>query len=343
MGLARTLGATLANGEAHTMDTAIVFPGMGPSRFQDVAKFMLVNPLARRLVAEADEALGYCLFDRYRDDDADYSEYAQVAFLVTCLAMAQWAEKTHGARPQVCAGPSFGAKAAAVYSGALAFPDAVRMTARMARCEQEYFAGRHTDVVTHSFTRVPAQRLAEVLGELDDRGEWYELSCHIDEDFHMVSLREGSLDWFQRRLRALGGFPLYTMRPPMHCAAFGELRDQVEQEIIGVLDFAEPRIPVIADQDGAVRDTADGVRGMLLDGIVAPVRWPQVVATLQRLGVATLYVAGQDSIFGRVGCTTRSFDVVAVNPRLAMKPQRPASPSPTASSTGPRALRRSPC
>jgi len=312
------------------METAIVFPGMGPVSFTEAAKFLLINPLARELLAGADEALGYCLFDRYRQTDGDYSEYAQVAFLVTCLAMARWIEKTSDARPEVCAGPSFGAKAAAVYSGALDFADAVRMTAELARCEQRYFAERHRDVVTHSFTRTPAGPLAELLRELDQRDEWYEVSCYVDDDFHMVSLREGTLEWFQRRLRASGGFPLYTMRPPMHCSVFGDLRDLVEREVFGAVRFADPRIPVVADQDGTVLTSAEGVRTMLLDGIVAPVRWPQVVATLKRLGVSRVYVSGQDSIFGRVRCTTGSFEVVAANPKLAM---RPVAPSRTASPT----------
>lgn len=311
------------------METAIVFPGMGPTRFQDVAKFLLINPLARGLLADADEALGYSLLDRYRDadGDGDYSEYAQVAFLVTCLAMARWAEEKLDARPGVCAGPSFGGKAAAVYSGSLTFAEAVRMTAQLARHEAEYFSRQHGDVVTHSFTRLPAERLGEVLRELDERGDWYEVSCYVDDDFHMVSMRDGTLDWFQRRLRALGGFPLYTMRPPMHCAAFGELRDRVEREVFDQLRFTAPAIPVIADQDGAVLDTAEGVRTILLDGFVRPVRWPEVVATLKRLGVTTLYVAGQDSIFGRVGCTQRSFDVVAANPKLALRPRSRPMPA----------------
>lgn len=303
------------------METAIVFPGMGPTNFSDVAKFLLVNPVARRLVATADGVLGYSIFERYRDTEGDYSEYAQVAFLVTCVALAQWVQESGEVRPQVCAGPSFGGKAAAVQSGALAFPDAVWMTAELARCEQEYFDHRNDDVVTHSFTRLPAERLQDVLGELAQRGEWFEVSCYVDDDFHMVSLRDGAVPWFERRLRSLGGFPLYAMRPPMHCAAFGDLREIAERAVFGSLTFSDPQIPVIADQDGAVLETAAGVRTMLLDGFVRPVRWPRVVATMLELGVRTVYVAGQDSIFGRVGCTTRNFDVVAVNPRTAMRPR----------------------
>jgi [acyl-carrier-protein] S-malonyltransferase len=274
------------------------------------------------MVADADDILGYSLLDRFRDADADYSEYAQVAFLITCLAMARWAEQTLGARPEVCTGPSFGGKAAAAYSGAVSFSEAVLLTARLARSEEEYFAREHQDVVTQSFVRMPEDRLAGVLRELDEQGDWYDISCYIDDDFYMVSLRSDRLDWFQRQLRGAGGFPLYTMRPPMHSAAFAPLREHIEQDVFPAVRFDDPAVPVVADQDGAVLTSAEGVRTMLLDGVVRPVRWPAVVATLRRLRVGTLYVAGPDSIFGRVRCTNSQFGVVAADPRMALQPRR---------------------
>lgn len=108
----------------------------------------------------------------------------------------------------------------------------------------------------------------------------------------------------------------------MHCAAFGPLRDHVEREVLAGVRFSDPEIPVVADQDGALLSSAAGVRAMLLDGFVRPVRWPAVVDTLRRLQVGTLYVAGPDAMFGRVGCTSRNFDVVAAGPRLALQPRR---------------------
>jgi [acyl-carrier-protein] S-malonyltransferase len=302
--------------------TAVVFPGMGPTRFADVGRFLVVNPFARRLTQTATEELGYDLVERFRTQDADYSEAAQVAFLVSCLALAQWAEDELGMAPDVCTGPSFGEKAATAYVGSLPVPDVVRMTARMARCLEEYFAHEHRDVVTHSFVRTPGERLAEILAELTDRGEWYDISCHVDDDFYMVSLRERNLDWLQRRLRGAGGLPLYTMRPPMHASAFEPLRRKAAVEVFGDLRFADPQLPLVADQDGRVLTTAADVHTMLLDSFVRPMRWPDVVAAMKRMGVGTVYVCGPDSLFGRVGATTRNFEVVSVNPRLAMQPRR---------------------
>lgn len=302
--------------------TAIVFPGMGPTSFSEVGRFMVGNAAARRVVAIADRTLGYSLVDRLGESTSDYSEAAQVAFMVNCLALAQWAEETIGLVPDVCAGPSFGAKAAAAYTGSLSIPDAVLMTARMARSVDEYFREEHSDVVTHSFARAPEEKLHELLGELTERGEWHDISCYIDHDFYMVSLRERNLDWLQRKLLNIGAMSLYTMRPPMHSSAFGALRRKVEDEVFGALAFAEPKLPVISDQDGVLVTSADGIRTMLLDGIVKALRWPDVVAAMRSRGVAKVYVSGPDSLFGRVGVTRRNFEVVPVSPQFAMQPRR---------------------
>ena len=302
--------------------TAMVFPGMGPCHFADIGKFMLINPFARTLVAQASARLGYSLIERFRDAEGDYSEYAQVAFMVTCLAAAQWAEHELGVAAEVCTGPSFGGKPAAAYARSLPVEDAVWMTARLARCMDEFFAREYRDAVTHSFLRTPGDRLLAILAELEGRGDWCDISCYIDDDLYMVSLREQNLDWLKQQVRSVGGMPLYTMRPPMHSSAFAALRRKAEDEVIGGLAFADPALPVIADQDGTVLTSGEEVRTMLLDSFVKPLRWPDVVATLKRIGVQTVCVAGPDRLFGRIRGTTGNFAVIAASPGAALLPSR---------------------
>ena len=302
--------------------TAIVFPGVGPSSFTDVARFMLANSAARTLAAEADAVLGYSLIDRYRGAEAEYSEFSRIAFLVNCLALAQWSDQEFGIQPDVCTGASFGGTAAAVYAGALPFSAAVEMTAQWGCYVGEYFVREYRDVVTQSYARIPGDLLTEVLSELKENGEWHDIACYVDHDFYMVSVREDRLEWLNKQVRAAGGLPLYTMRPPMHSNSFRPLRDRIESELFGKLTFTDPRLPIISDHDGSVVDTADGVRTLLLDAIVTPVRWPDVLTTFRRLGVGRLHVSGQDSLWGRVECAVSNFEVVAINPELALRPRR---------------------
>ncbi|MCG0064993.1 acyltransferase domain-containing protein [Streptomyces tricolor] len=303
-------------------DTALVFPGMGPVPFAEVGRFMVAHPAARDLVAVADEALGYSLVDAFRTSPGDYSEAAQVAFLVNCLACAHWARDHLGVEPGIVAGASFGEKAALAYTGALELPDAIRLTAEIARCLEEYFAEEHRDIVTLSFVRAPRDGLDAILADLDAAGEWHEISCHVDDGFYMVSLPEHRVQWMQERLRAVGSLPLYTMRPPMHASAFRPLRDKAAREVVSRYSFADPTLPVVADQDGRLLHTGEELRTLLLDGFDHPMNWPSVTTALKDAGARRLCVAGPDSLFGRVPCTTRNFDVVAAQPRLAMTSRR---------------------
>ncbi|WP_405987761.1 ACP S-malonyltransferase [Streptomyces sp. NBC_00986] len=285
---------------------------------------MLINPCARELVAAADETLGYSLLDRFRNSESDFTEAARVAFLVNCLALARWAEEEYGARADAVVGPSFGGTPAAVHSGALSFADAVWLTARWGHGLEAYFAEEYGDVVTQSFARTPPERLATIRAELEEAGEWHEIACHVDDDFYMLSVRERRLEWLQQRVRALGGLPLYTMRPPMHSPAFGRLRERFERGLFAELSFTDPVVPVVSDHDGSVLRTGEQVRTLLLDGIVRPVHWPTALATLRGLGVSRLYVSGPDGLWGRVRCARR-FDVVALKPKTALLPRRQAA------------------
>ncbi|OSP43215.1 ACP S-malonyltransferase [Streptomyces sp. 13-12-16] len=308
--------------------SAIVFPGIGPTRFAELARFLVAHPVARRFVAEADRALGYSLVDRYREtetrggDQGAFPESTRLVFLVSCLALAECAAAEQDAAPVACAGASFGGIAAAVRSGALPFSEAVTMTVDWGRRVDAYFAREHRDVVTQSFARVPPDRLAEIRAELDARGEWNEVACHVDHDFHMLSVREGAVEALQGRLRAAGGLPLYVMRPPMHSALFEELREEIAAEVVADVPFSDPGTVVVSDHDGSLVRTADGVRSLLLDAVTRTVRWPAVVETLKGLGVERVHVAGHDALWGRVEVMTDAFEVVAVRPDTAMRPRR---------------------
>ncbi|GAA5612534.1 hypothetical protein Spla01_03698 [Streptomyces platensis] len=303
--------------------TAVLFPGMGRFDFASAGRFLVLDRYARTRLTVADEVLGFSVLERFHDAGADYSEYAQLAFLIASLAAADRAEDRFGMRPDVCAGASFGQKAAAAYAGSLDFPDVVRMTAELARCEKEYFTTEHSDVVTHAVYRVPDEEFHALLDEMRARGDWFEISGELDRGFYMVSLPESRLEEFIRAVRALGGYSMYTMRPPVHARAFGALRRKAEAEVFTKYRIKAPRLPVISDADGTVVDSAEAMRTMLLDTFDRAIHWPAMVTSMVGLGVETLHVTGADDMFHRLNCTVRAFDVRTINPKNALRPGPP--------------------
>ncbi|WP_037827039.1 ACP S-malonyltransferase [Streptomyces sp. NRRL B-1347] len=305
--------------------SAVVFPGMGPSRFTDVGKFMMIDPFVRKRLAAADEALGRSVLDGFRTQAVDFGAFAQVACFINSVALADRAVETQGLRPDLCVGFSFGQKAATAFSGALPFADATRLTYELALCEQRFFEQEHQDLVTLTLTRVPEAALAEVLGELAERGEFHEVSGHLDEGMHMITMREQVLESFQRRISAVGGYSLYSMKPPAHCRILTGLRARVEEEVLDRFDLADPSLPVVADHDGSLVTSAEQMRTLLLDTFDHPVRWHPVVDTLRAQGVGAVSVTGPDRLLHRLDVTTRHFDVVALGPEQALRPTRTAS------------------
>src|SRR5262249_39409333 len=89
------------------LGTALVFPGISETPHDEIARFLLTNPIARKVTATASEVLGYSLVERYHKADRAYSEYERVVFLVACLALSYWAENTQDLYTQACVGPSF--------------------------------------------------------------------------------------------------------------------------------------------------------------------------------------------------------------------------------------------
>ncbi|MEV6296501.1 ACP S-malonyltransferase [Streptomyces sp. NPDC051896] len=280
----------------------------------------MLSKSARALVAEASDILGYHLLDRYKEEDGRFTASSRVSFLVGCLALARDAELRSELRPDVVVGPSFGGMPAAAYAGAVGFADAVRMTAGWGDRVDRYFAEHYSDTVSQSCARLPEEELAEVLVQLRADGEWHDVACYVDTDFAIVSVRERRLPWLVEQMRARGGLPLATMRPPMHSPSFAALREEVAAEVFARLEFSDPVLPMVDDHDGGAVHTAGQVREMVLDGITAPVRWPSVVATLRERGVRELVVAGQDSLWGRVRCSTDNFAVTTLTPRRALVP-----------------------
>ncbi|GAA2863366.1 hypothetical protein Acy02nite_87650 [Actinoplanes cyaneus] len=302
------------------MSSAIVFPALSPIRRRDLGTFLMIHPYARRRLAEANETLGYHLADALADApaDDDYAEPVQVAVFVACLALAEWATEHLGAAPSFCVGPSFGERSVLAYTGALSFPDTVRLVDEIARTERAHFATAHQDVVTHSFTRIPPDLLPTLLGSLS----WHDISGRLDADFHMVSLRAAELDPFKAAIGEAGGYSLYTMSPPAHSSLFTDVRAAMAT-VYERYPIAAPRLPIVSYLDGSLITDVPALRESLLNGFVQPIRWPETVAALREHGVGKLWIAGPDAMFSRLRTTADNFDVEMCDLRRALvKPRR---------------------
>lgn len=305
-----------------TEAVAVVFPGMGPVERGEYLRFLLLTPAGREVLAEAEDALGYRLDENWLADEQAYSPAAQLGFLAATLALADLIEAELTEPPVAMAGPSFGCRAVAIRSGSVGVGPGFLMAARMAEVMDDYFSTRHPSLVTQSFGRLAPDAAAEIIADLESRERPADLSCRVDEDFVMITLDEADLDGVVAAARGRGAMPLFTMKPPMHARYFAELRQRLDAEVFAQIDFRDPGVPVVADQDGELLTSGSGIRELLLRGCDEMVDWPRALDGLAERGVTHLLVAGEDGLFTRVPGTTKRFRVRQWGVRAQLRPRR---------------------
>jgi [acyl-carrier-protein] S-malonyltransferase len=293
----------------------VVFPGLAPSNFTSVGHYMTRDPSAMRWLARAADILGFSLVARLRTGGPESAVHEQLAFLVNCLALADWAVRELGMRADVCVPGSFGQLAAACFVGSLSYEQTLDLTLRSAKAEQEYFF-THPGLATQFFCSVTTPNLERLLEDHREGGGRHEESCDLGRGFYGITVAEPDLVAFARRIRAVGGVPLHVMRPPMHCRSLGPLRRHLEQSVYPGMDFADPVMPVVRDRDGAVVTSGEGVRDLLLGSVDGPVRWPSVLDTMTRMGVRRVFVPGPGNVFDRL--MPADMEVTVVNPERAL-------------------------
>ncbi|KWT56623.1 hypothetical protein ADL21_38795 [Streptomyces albus subsp. albus] len=299
------------------MPVALFFPGLIPTRFDAISPFVTTNEHAKRRFAEADEVLGYCLADAYREASIYEWEVFEAGFMALTLALADWAEEKHGARPAACGGQSFGAFMAAVWAGALSYPDALRLIRRSVAVETDYFDTLDEPLGCHFFYRLPHGKVQQLVAEVHERGEWAELSVVLDEEVHAVSATLSTLERFEQRVREEGGFPFYTMNRAEHCSAVAGLRTRLHDEAYGTVEWRSAHIPVVSDVDGRLLTDAEEIKQDLLDGWTTPVHWATILRGLRTAEVDEVWIPGPRNMFARI--TNNSFPTRVITPKMALE------------------------
>lgn len=298
------------------MSVVLFFPGLTPTRYDAIERFVTTQEHAKRRFAEADEVLGYPLLDAYRDASIYEWEVFECGFMALALALADWAEERYGATPELCGGQSYGEVMAAVWAGTLSYPDALRLMSRSVVVEQDWFSSLDEPLGCHFFYRLPIETVERLVGEFRAGGDWIELSVAFDASVHAVSASLRTLERFEQRVREEGGFPFYTVNRAEHCSAVAGLRERLDREVYRTVEWRTARIPVISDVDGRTLREGEEIRRDLLDGWTTPVHWSTVLRGIRSAGGREVWIPGPRNMYARI--TAREFPTKVITPRTAL-------------------------
>lgn len=249
--------------------------------------------VAKRLFAEADEALGYSIKDMCFEgpaDDLKLTANTQPAILTVSVIVNEIL-KEHGVQPDVAGGHSLGEYSALVAAGVLSFQDAVALVHKRGQYMQE---------------AVPVGEggMAAIIG-LDDEviaaacekatkeaGEVQPVNFNCPGQTVIAGTTHG-VEKAVEELKAAGAKKAVVLpvSAPFHSTLMKPAAEKLAAELdkVAIHDAA---FPVVSNFTGELETKAEEIKANLVAQADHPVRWIACVKTMQAFGADTFVEAG---------------------------------------------------
>ena len=272
---------------------AFVFPGQGAQAVGMGKDLFEQYDVAKRLFAEADEALGYSIKDMCFEgpaDDLKLTANTQPAILTVSVIVNEIL-KEHGVQPDVAGGHSLGEYSALVAAGVLSFKDAVALVHKRGQYMQE---------------AVPVGEggMAAIIG-LDDEaiaaacekatkeaGEVQPVNFNCPGQTVIAGTTHG-VEKAVEELKAAGAKKavVLTVSAPFHSTLMKPAAEKLAAELdkVAIHDAA---FPVVSNFTGELETKAEEIKANLVAQADHPVRWIACVKTMQAFGADTFVEAG---------------------------------------------------
>ena len=259
---------------------AIVFPGQGT--------------VGGEVSGEVREAVRHQV-----GDDVPYqlSVFARSVDLLYAL-------RERGIEPDVVAGHSLGEYAAAHATGSLSLEDGVRLVA-----ERDRLMNESSEQNPGGMTAVIGADPREVVAAVEDFPEEDGVVVAANFNTPRQTVISGEKSALEKVGELIKGRKVgLEVAGAFHSPLMLEASLAMEYLLEGT-EFEEPEIPMVSAVDGAVLATADDVRLALRNQMLSPVRWVEVIARFEDLGVEEVVEAGEGGTLVRMLRDFRSVDM----------------------------------
>lgn len=264
---------------------AFVFPGQGSQSVGMGKEFCDQFPAAKKIFAEADDALGFSLSKLCFDGpeaDLKLTENTQPGILTVSIAALRVLEAETSLRPAYVAGHSLGEYSALVAVGALGFSDAVRIVRQRGRLMQQAVpAGGGAMAVILGLDKGAVSALCadagqgEIVAPANDNGGGQIVIAGAKN----AVTRAVALAKERGAKRALE----LPVSAPFHCQLMQPAAAGLKQ-VLSEFTIQPFSVGVVTNVEADVNRDASRVKELLTEQAVKPVRWQESVRRLSQLG-----------------------------------------------------------
>ena len=272
--------------------TAFVFPGQG-AQYVGMGKDLYDNyPLARELMLQANEELGFAITDimfEGSDEDLRQTRVTQPAIFLHSVVACRLMTKL---RPDMVAGHSLGEFSALVIAGALDMGDGLRLVSQRAQAMQE--ACELCSGTMAAVLGLPDDKVAEVCGSVEEVVVAANYNCPGQV---VIS---GSLSGVEQACKVLkeSGAKRALKLPvsgAFHSPLMQPAAERLQKAIMDT-SFYTPIFPIYQNVSARAEKNKHIIQKQLLEQLTSPVCWTQSVQQMVADGATMFYEFGPGDV-----------------------------------------------
>ncbi|MFT5504310.1 MAG: [acyl-carrier-protein] S-malonyltransferase [Gammaproteobacteria bacterium] len=284
--------------------TAYVFPGQGSQSIAMMTEWGIHQELVDKVFEEASDALKYNLKKIVTDNPENklnQTEFTQPAML--CAGVASWRvirEYSDFPNPVLLAGHSLGEYTALVCSGALSLEEAVNLVSKRGQYMQlAVKSGEGTMAVVLGLDdeKVIEACSKSVSGVVEAAN--FNAPGQVVIGGHVSAVNEAMEA--AKELGAKRVLPV-QMSVPSHCSLMKPAAENLAVDM-NKLKMNKLAFPIVHNQNAAVSESIDEIKGILEKQLYQPVRWVESVQMMKSLGVERIIECGPGKVLA--GLTKR--------------------------------------
>ncbi|MFM0737681.1 malonate decarboxylase subunit epsilon [Paraburkholderia xenovorans] len=307
---------------------ALLFPGQG-AQTDGFLHRLPKREVVQHTLDEASEVLGNDVLTLDTSDALRSTVAVQIGLTVAGVAIAR-ALADEQLTPEISAGLSVGAYAAAVSCGAIGFADALRMVRKRAELMETAYPSGYGLAAVSGLTEHEVETLAAQHADASNQ-RVYVGNVNAPRQI-VVSGANAALDRFIDRALAAGARK--ATRLAVSVPSHGELLAQAADELVAYaqnLTFNAPHSTYVGNRGGRPLYTANAIRDDLATNMRYTVRWFDALTVMQELGARVLIEAPPGQVLtdiarenfpdtSALAASTFSFDNLVATARRRLLP-----------------------